>query len=130
MPFVERSLGGVDHTGNGIFAVVNRHTVDDEVHVLLLEIASSKIILDADKVIISIDPHITLQHICLQLLLQCPAFLQTDRCHDHETGALRILEHLLYDILGGVLPYLLATDRTIRASYARVKQSEILVYLR
>ena len=135
MTFVECCLGRVDHTGNGILAVINRHTVDDEVETSITSLTSrtshvSQIVIDPLEVSIRIDPHIALQHICFQLLFQCPAFLQTDGCHDHKTGTLRIFEHLLYDILGGVFPYLFATHRTIRVPYARVKQSEIFVYLR
>ena len=89
-----------------------------------------EVIVDPDDFAIDPDACVAFQMIGLQLLLHRPSFVQMDGSHHDEAGATGELEHLLNDILGGVLLNLLAADGAKRAPYARVKQTEILVYLR
>ena len=113
----------IHQTCDGILRIVDTQAVDDEIDTLGIGISRqfSKIIVDAYKVVVNEDTGITFEDIGLQLLLECAPLMQMNRRHHDETRSLRVFQHLLYDIFGGVFLHLLTADGGIRAPYARVK---------
>ncbi len=132
MTLEKSRLCRIHQTGDGILRIVDTQAVNDEIDTLGIGISRQfcKIIVDAYKVVVNEDTGITFEDIGLQLLLECAPLMQMNRRHHDETRSLRVFQHLLYDIFGGVFLHLLTADGGIRAPYARVKQSEILIYLR
>ena len=137
MSLEEGCLSRVYQTSDGILRIVDAQTVDDQIDLTGL--------LGERGIEYIVDPHdlsslrraggdpdtgIAFQLIGLQLLFQCASLRQMDGRHHQETCTLRVFEYLLDHVLGRVLLHLRTTDGAIRAPYARVKQSEILVYLR
>ena len=130
MSLKEGCLCRVHQTGNHILRIIHAQAVDDEEYLLMLVHACCQIIVDALEVATNIDSRIALQLIGLQLLLHRATLLWMDGRHDDEARTLRVLQRLLNHVLRRVLLHLLTAYGRVCAPYARVKQTEILVYLR
>ena len=136
MPLKEGCLCRVHQTGDDILRIIHAQTINHEENLPSLAggarggLLRLQIFIYPLEIAIDVDSRIALQLIGLQLLLHRAPLLWMDGRHDDEARTLRVLQRLLNHVLRRVLLHLLTAYGRVCAPYARVKQTEILVYLR